>query len=46
MGKLHIGEITEMAQRVKNIEDTDVLKAFDSEEGSGDIIITASEDKD
>ena len=46
MGKLHIGEITEMAQRVKNIEDTDVLKAFNSEEGSGDIIITASEDKD
>ena len=26
MGKLHLGEMTEMAQRVKNIEDTNVIK--------------------
>lgn len=26
MGKLHLGEMTEMAQRVKNLEDTSVLK--------------------
>lgn len=28
MGKLHLGEITEMAQRIKNIEDTEVVKVF------------------
>ena len=26
MGKLHLGEMTEMAQRVKTLEDTDVVK--------------------
>ena len=26
MGKLHLGEMTEIAQRVKNIEDTNVIK--------------------
>ena len=31
MGKLHLGEMTEMAQRVKTLEDTDVLKAFDAD---------------
>ena len=46
MGKLHIGEMTEMAQRVKNLEDTNVLKAFDAEGASGDIIITAEEEED
>ena len=46
MGKLHIGEMTEMAQRVKNLEDTSVLKAFDAEGASGDIIITAEEEED
>jgi hypothetical protein len=45
MGKLHIGEMTEMAQRVKNLEDTSVLKAFDAEGASGDIIITAEEEE-
>ena len=28
MGKLHLGEITEMAQRVKTLEDTDVVKVI------------------
>lgn len=28
MGKLHLGEITEMAQRVKTLEDTDVVKVM------------------
>ena len=46
MGKLHIGEMTEMAQRVKNLEDTEVLKGFDAEGASGDIIITAEEEED
>ena len=43
MGKLHIGEMTEMAQRVKAIEDTEVLKPedFDSELDNSDIVITA-----
>jgi len=31
MGKLHIGEMTEMAQRIKAVEDTDVLKAMESD---------------
>lgn len=45
MSKLHLGEITEMAQRVKNLEDTDVLKAFDADGTSdSDIIIVAEED--
>lgn len=26
MGKLHLGEMTELAQRVKNLEDVDVVK--------------------
>ena len=39
MGKLHIGEMTEMANRVKNLENTEVLKAFDFE-GSDDSDIT------
>ena len=48
MGKLHLGDITEMAQRVKNIEDADVLKLIhdlDSAEGTeeSDIIVVAEE---
>lgn len=34
MGKLHLGEVTELAQRVKNIEDTDVVKVFQDINGS------------
>ena len=45
MGKLHLGEMTEMAQRVKTLEDTDVLKAFDADGTSdSDIVITVEED--
>ena len=39
MSKLHLGEMTEMAQRVKNIEDTEVLKAFDGTSEDSDIEI-------
>ena len=46
MGKLHIGEITEMAQRVKTLEETDVLKAFDADgTGESDIVITVDEEE-
>jgi hypothetical protein len=44
MGKLHIGEITELSQRLKTLEDTDVLKAFNADgTEDSDIIITAEE---
>lgn len=38
MGKLHIGEVSELAQRVKAVEDTNVLKLL---EGEGDTPIDA-----
>ena len=43
MGKLHLGETTEMAQRIKNLEDTNVLKVmhdkeYDPETCQSDII--------
>lgn len=42
MGKLYLGEVTELSQRLRNIEDTDVLKAADiSSAEDSDIIITA-----
>ena len=49
MGKLHLGEISEMAQRVKTMEDTNVLKLIhDLENAEGDaesdVIIVAEED--
>jgi hypothetical protein len=45
MGKLHIGEMTELAQRVRDIENTDVLKAFNADgTGDSDIIILAEEE--
>ena len=45
MGKLHIGEMTEMANRVKNLENTEVLKAFDFEgSDDSDIAIVKSEE--
>ena len=50
MGKLHLGETTEMAQRVKNLEDTNVLKVIHDEElypGSvdSDIVWVPEEDE-
>lgn len=46
MGKLHLGEITEMAQRVKAIEDTSVVKVINdtSEELDTDIRIYEEEE--
>ena len=45
MGKLYLGQMTEMAQRVKTLEDTDVLKAFNADGTSdSDIVITVEED--
>ncbi len=48
MGKLHIGEMTEMANRVKTLEDTDVVKVIHNlsdAEGdiNSDVIITMEE---
>lgn len=39
MGKLHIGEMTEMAHRVRTLEETEVLKAFDGDDENSDIMI-------
>ena len=44
MSKLHLGEMTEMAQRVKTIEDTEVLKAFDGTSEDSDIMIVESDE--
>ena len=45
MGKLHLGEMTEMAQRVKDLENTNVVKVLHDVEsdGSSDIIISEEE---
>lgn len=43
MGKLYLGQITELAQRVKNIEDTAVVKLNSGEVNEGDIEITEVE---
>ena len=45
MGKLHLGETTELANRLKALEESKILKAFDADGTSAsDIIITAEED--
>ena len=49
MGKLHIGEITEMARRVKILEDTNVVKVIDdlgSVDGNpqSDVVITMEDE--
>lgn len=50
MGKLHLGEITEMAQRVKTLEDTDVVKVMQNLNNVDDTtqsdIYIVSEDSD
>lgn len=48
MGKLHLGEITEIAQRVKSLEDVDVIKVIhdlNSVDGDSqsDVLIMAEE---
>ena len=41
MGKLHLGEITEIACRLKNLEDTDVVKVADLyADGISDIVLS------
>jgi hypothetical protein len=39
MGKLHIGSITELAHRLKTLEDTEVLKPMETENPESDIDI-------
>ena len=46
MGKLHIGEMTEMAQRVKTLEETEVLKAFDGDDENSDIMILSEDSEE
>ena len=46
MGKLHIGEMTELASRVRTLEETEVLKAFDGSEEDSDIMILAEEENE
>lgn len=46
MGKLHLGEITELSQRIKTLEDTEVVKVIQdlgSTDSKSDIIITEDE---
>ena len=46
MGKLHLGEMTELAQRVKTIEETKVLKLFDADgTADSDVLIIAEEEQ-
>lgn len=37
MGKLHLGEMTEMSQRIKTLEDTNVVKIMHDLENTGDM---------
>ena len=51
MGKLYLGEMTEMAQRVKTLEDTPVLKLLNPEDAESNpnsdvLIVTSDEDTD
>ena len=46
MNKLHLGSMTEMAQRVKTLEDTEVLKAFNAEDASDSDIMIVSEEEE
>ena len=44
MNKLHLGEMTEMAQRVKTLEETEVLKAFAGTSEDSDIMIVEADE--
>ena len=46
MGKLHIGEMTEMAHRVKTLEETEVLKAFGGNDENSDIMILSDDSEE
>lgn len=39
MGRLHLGEVTEMAQRLKNVEETKVVKSKEDIKTVEDIVI-------
>ena len=39
MGRLHLGDMTEISHRIKTLEDTKVLKVFASEDTDSDIQI-------
>ena len=44
MGKLHLGEMTEMAQRIKRAEDTEVVKVRAIKDGDEDEVATPIND--
>lgn len=48
MGKLYLGEMTEMAQRVKTLEDTPVLKLLNPEDAesnpNSDVLVVAGDE--
>lgn len=50
MGKLHLGEMTEMAQRVKTLEDTNVVKVIhdlgsvDNKDTQSDVLVMSDEE--
>ena len=46
MGKLHLGEITEMAYRVNTLEETEVVKSIDAESTDDSDILLVTEDKE
>lgn len=44
MGKLHLGEVTELAYRVKKLENTEVIKATDLSAEDSDVTIEEEEE--
>lgn len=44
MGKLHLGEMTELAYRVKKLENTEVIKATDLSAEDSDVAIEEEEE--
>jgi hypothetical protein len=44
MGKLHIGQISELSQRIKAIEDTEVVKVISIEEDADTSIVIEPEE--
>lgn len=45
MGKLRLGEITELSQRVKALEETEVLKTVEGTTEDSDVVIVDNEDE-
>ena len=45
MGKLHLGEMTEMTQRLKSLEDTEVVKMIHEAEADtqSDVVVVMEE---